>query len=840
MAEEIQNKKHRNWYRGAIATLITKKAVAPFTEDVISDFVEQQIVDINRINNRESGFVCRSGRVRYKTCYHAQQEGSAVFAAPSWKNTKAEEWCINSWQVAKCFFPPDGYIDVSNPGDTDFNGVINLIINCTLFEDYFNDNLTVEGNICEKAREVGRSIRHSPSLHVCNSELSGYFDALVALLSDATLQQSNQATKQALRKLRKLKASPYVTCIEGEIAEESLKSSSSDESLPKCLSDRLKQTISKEDIFWDTSDGSSNVDDGIETDRDSVGNYSSSISSENIQEDSEGEKSTADQHYDNLEPEVIKRQTSESELEQLRATEADESDLELEYTEEALMKRENKMRGSESGIYTMPSNNTSTLTIRQTPHGRRRPDSILSSLSSVYGYSTHKRGSWVEASIYGFLSVVLAFLFWILMGNVTVLLGLCINAKDYILFPGQPVMFVILMCLCTLLSRFNLALPLMIMFISAEDCPGLLGVRLVLFAYTITSGFVGLTSVRRRWGCSFYASQLTKETVTFYISQSISHLFCVLMTFTGMGSAKFEDPMGDFEVFQNPLILKVEECQNDVNSSAHNVTDEISNTIESNKTEKCVQLGSHDIQPITTVILTSVLLIALCCVYELLRRLLSRIRFQNILKICLTRLHHTPDENTNLRRRSFQLKFWAIVSGMVMGALTLDHVAIYGWCCFNTYSKVKCFTKYILLGSFLICSLLASLCSLLFTNLNMIYICLISAIISIVSFILTIVCMLVNEKESMWIFRPLHSLLHYLIRHLTRNVIYIHIILHCFILPVVLLGMFVVNNIGEQLCLTIVLLSHFISLLSLAALNHCLEKIRCKTFDNETFQLNFM
>ncbi|WAR29943.1 hypothetical protein MAR_003511 [Mya arenaria] len=543
MAEEIQNKKHRNWYRGAIATLITKKAVAPFTEDVISDFVEQQI-----------------------------------------------------------------------------------------------------------AREVGRSIRHSPSLHVCNSELSGYFDALVALLSDATLQQSNQATKQALRKLRK--ASPYVTCIEGEIAEESLKSSSSDESLPKCLSDRLKQTISKEDIFWDTSDGSSNVDDGIETDRDS-------------------------------EPEVIKRQTSESELEQLRATEADESDLELEYTEEALMKRENKMRGSESGIYTMPSNNTSTLTIRQTPHGRRRPDSILSSLSSVYGYSTHKRGSWVEASIYGFLSVVLAFLFWILMGNVTVLLGLCINAKG-------------------------------------------------------------------------------------------------------------------------------------------------------------VQLGSHDIQPITTVILTSVLLIALCCVYELLRRLLSRIRFQNILKICLTRLHHTPDENTNLRRRSFQLKFWAIVSGMVMGALTLDHVAIYGWCCFNTYSKVKCFTKYILLGSFLICSLLASLCSLLFTNLNMIYICLISAIISIVSFILTIVCMLVNEKESMWIFRPLHSLLHYLIRHLTRNVIYIHIILHCFILPVVLLGMFVVNNIGEQLCLTIVLLSHFISLLSLAALNHCLEKIRCKTFDNETFQLNFM
>jgi hypothetical protein len=69
---------------------------------------------------------CRNGicdQIRQKIC------DSHVYRKPSWKNTHAEYWCNSYWEYAKCFMPPDGYLDKKSYDDTDFNGVVNILMN---------------------------------------------------------------------------------------------------------------------------------------------------------------------------------------------------------------------------------------------------------------------------------------------------------------------------------------------------------------------------------------------------------------------------------------------------------------------------------------------------------------------------------------------------------------------------------------------------------------------------------------------------------------------------------------------------------------------------------------
>ncbi|KAH3847033.1 hypothetical protein DPMN_089345 [Dreissena polymorpha] len=56
------------------------------------------------------------------------------YIGPSWNNTSAEQWASNHWEVAKCYMPPDGYIKVRSFEETDFNGVISIMLNCAIFD----------------------------------------------------------------------------------------------------------------------------------------------------------------------------------------------------------------------------------------------------------------------------------------------------------------------------------------------------------------------------------------------------------------------------------------------------------------------------------------------------------------------------------------------------------------------------------------------------------------------------------------------------------------------------------------------------------------------------------
>ncbi|XP_052776907.1 uncharacterized protein LOC128214463 [Mya arenaria] len=126
------------------------------------------------------------------------------FGNPSWKNTDARKWCVNAWDVAKCFMPPDGYAEVDNESDTDLNGIISVYINCKDFQQYFIADLSNRQNICDKVRDVGKNIRHAPGLELTDDDLKVWLSDLKALFSDSAFSIGNPLAKEAKDQLQQL------------------------------------------------------------------------------------------------------------------------------------------------------------------------------------------------------------------------------------------------------------------------------------------------------------------------------------------------------------------------------------------------------------------------------------------------------------------------------------------------------------------------------------------------------------------------------------------------------------------------------------------------------------
>ena len=181
----MANSKHTNWLQASLAVSITKEGIEPFVYNEIKEFQQKCLSDICYTNWIPSGTICTNcctenvvkcptnricnvgrGTCRYhrgvakqylptgctnKICHNLKNEiqNAHRFHGPSYKNTDATQWCTNAWEVAKCFMPPDGYKDVTTPAETDFNGIISVIINHNDFQSKISDNLSRSGNLFE-------------------------------------------------------------------------------------------------------------------------------------------------------------------------------------------------------------------------------------------------------------------------------------------------------------------------------------------------------------------------------------------------------------------------------------------------------------------------------------------------------------------------------------------------------------------------------------------------------------------------------------------------------------------------------------------------------------------
>ncbi|XP_060555853.1 uncharacterized protein LOC132716568 [Ruditapes philippinarum] len=97
--------------------------------------------------------------------------------------------------------PPDGYKDVASAQETDFNGIISVIINYKDFQLKVHEKLGNKKNIFEQARDIGRTVRHSSELEVEDKDLQQYFKVLQQLLSDPVYLATDTHAQSAKQKI---------------------------------------------------------------------------------------------------------------------------------------------------------------------------------------------------------------------------------------------------------------------------------------------------------------------------------------------------------------------------------------------------------------------------------------------------------------------------------------------------------------------------------------------------------------------------------------------------------------------------------------------------------------
>lgn len=173
----------QNWFKCALALQITKIGLLKFITEGINQCQSHCIQSVSEENKLSSNSVCSSCttqdvlpcptkdicfRRKNRSCsFHAMPpriicpngicdrlvdkiKTEHRYSSPSWLNTNALKWCSSSWEFAKCYFPKDGYEGISSPKETDFNGIISVVINCKRFDRFYKSRSSKSGNICEQ------------------------------------------------------------------------------------------------------------------------------------------------------------------------------------------------------------------------------------------------------------------------------------------------------------------------------------------------------------------------------------------------------------------------------------------------------------------------------------------------------------------------------------------------------------------------------------------------------------------------------------------------------------------------------------------------------------------
>ncbi|XP_053382126.1 uncharacterized protein LOC128549485 [Mercenaria mercenaria] len=237
---KLSGAKFKNWIKAGLGVLFTKEGIEPFVHDEIEQFQQKCLSDICNNNGLATGTTCsccctenvvvcptnricnarrglcnfhRNSATQYlpsgcpnRICHNFKSEIQHAhrYHGPSYKNTDATKWCSNPWEVAKCFMPPDGYTDATNAADTDFNGIISVIMNYKAFQTKIHDDLSKPNNIFEQGREVGKAVRHCPQLEMEDTDLQHIFSVLQNLLSDPAHLSGNTVAQNAKTKLLQL------------------------------------------------------------------------------------------------------------------------------------------------------------------------------------------------------------------------------------------------------------------------------------------------------------------------------------------------------------------------------------------------------------------------------------------------------------------------------------------------------------------------------------------------------------------------------------------------------------------------------------------------------------
>jgi hypothetical protein len=170
----LSEMKFQNWIKNGVVLVLTKEGLQDIVANEITNFHDELYRDKNTktkittpcktcltenvVKCSSKNKICRFYQRKcvnvHKTCplgvcqnVRAGIEDAHRFNRPSWKNTDARQWSDAPWQIAKCFMSTDGYDSSLSAAETDFNGIINVIINCKRFDSKVQTDLSNNNNI---------------------------------------------------------------------------------------------------------------------------------------------------------------------------------------------------------------------------------------------------------------------------------------------------------------------------------------------------------------------------------------------------------------------------------------------------------------------------------------------------------------------------------------------------------------------------------------------------------------------------------------------------------------------------------------------------------------------
>ncbi|XP_052226171.1 uncharacterized protein LOC127841392 isoform X3 [Dreissena polymorpha] len=227
LADVFKDKERTNWLKAWLAIDIAKSGLEHFADNEAQNFhqhIYSQVTSTLK-SPLSTCTSCTTDNVWYnkqcpmqicnKVCQeinneHLYNNNNKNKNCWSWKNTSAKLWQTNYWEIAKCYFPPDGYAATSSIQDTDFNGVVSFLLNCKRFDSKFSFPIT-KGTPTQRpacllyeAREIGKAVRHSSVMKVTDVELQDYFTTLSNLLSDSRYLSGDSDAQNAVMKLEEL------------------------------------------------------------------------------------------------------------------------------------------------------------------------------------------------------------------------------------------------------------------------------------------------------------------------------------------------------------------------------------------------------------------------------------------------------------------------------------------------------------------------------------------------------------------------------------------------------------------------------------------------------------
>ncbi|XP_045163498.2 uncharacterized protein LOC123527869 [Mercenaria mercenaria] len=229
---KFEDQRFQNWIKASYAGNVAKEGLEDIVFNIIEKFHQNILAGIlteQQVRNGTTCSECSTGNIlpcptrdicanqsglcsfhnnehkKYRICpkgicdkLREEIKKSHKYRNPSWRNTRAEKWCVNPWEIGKCFLPREGYLAVTKVTEMDLNGLLNVMINHQAFD------AIVDQNSCIVAKELGKQLRHSSDLLIDNRTLNGYLSALITLLTSSNQMKNDQKATEAVKMIQKL------------------------------------------------------------------------------------------------------------------------------------------------------------------------------------------------------------------------------------------------------------------------------------------------------------------------------------------------------------------------------------------------------------------------------------------------------------------------------------------------------------------------------------------------------------------------------------------------------------------------------------------------------------